>query len=216
MIAYAVHSTSPFLTDGKELLQSEIGKEFGIYFSILGLISSGLTSQSEIDSLILKNTGSYLRNLEKTFSVITPIRPLFSKPGSRNLRYLISDPYLRFYFKFIWAHQSLIELGQYDTLKEIILNEYNTFTGKTLESYFLAKIAEEEKLTDLGSWWDKKSQNEIDIIALNAIKKTAKIYEVKRQKNKIHLSQLKEKAAFLNENLKDYSVILEALSMNEM
>ncbi|GAB1431927.1 ATP-binding protein [Spirochaetota bacterium] len=216
MIDYAISSTSPFLTDGKELLASEIGKDYGIYFSILSLISSGLTSQSEIDSIILKNTGNYLHNLEKAFSAIKPVRPLFSKPGSRNLRYFISDPYLRFYFKFIWANQSIIELGQYNALKEIIFGEYQSFTGKTLETYFLAKIAEEEKITELGSWWDKKSQNEIDIIALNAIEKTAIIYEVKRQKNKIHLSQLKEKAIFLNENLKDYSIRFEALSMSEM
>ena len=46
-----------------------------------------MTAQSEIDSVIQKNTGAYLSNLYKVFNVIRPIRPLFSKPESRNVRW---------------------------------------------------------------------------------------------------------------------------------
>ncbi|MDR1203347.1 MAG: hypothetical protein LBL58_17195 [Tannerellaceae bacterium] len=71
---------SPFIGEGKELLISEFGKEYGTYFSILQLIASGKTSQSEIDSIIGKNTGAYLVNLEKEYSLIIRNKPLFSKP----------------------------------------------------------------------------------------------------------------------------------------
>jgi AAA+ ATPase superfamily predicted ATPase len=49
---------SPFLDEGKDLLISEFGKDYGIYFSILQLIASGKNTQSEIDSIINKNTGA--------------------------------------------------------------------------------------------------------------------------------------------------------------
>lgn len=216
MLNYATDLTSPFLTDGKELLISEIGRDYGTYFSILGLIAAGLTSQSEIDSVVQKNTGAYLLNLEKNFSVISPVRPLFSKPGSRNVRYQITDCYLRFFFRFVWENQSLVELGRLDLLKEIIQRDYQTFTGKTLESYFCAKLAEEKPYTQLGGWWDKKSQNEIDIIALNSVEKTADIFEVKRQKKKIDLATIRQKAAQIEENLSGYETSFAGLSIEDM
>ena len=193
MIEYVTGITSPFLIDGKDVLISEMGKDYGVYFSILALISRGLTAQNEIDSVIQKNTGAYLANLDKVYSVIKPIRPLYSKSESRNARWQITDSYLRFYFRFIYSNQSLVELGQYDLLKSVILRDYETFTGKTLEQYFTNKINEEKQLTKIGGWWDRKGENEIDIIAVNDLEKTCSVYEIKRQANRINLSKLTEK-----------------------
>lgn len=58
MIDFATRADSPFLTKGRDLLISEFGREYAIYFSILQLIASGKTSQCEIDSIIEKNTGA--------------------------------------------------------------------------------------------------------------------------------------------------------------
>lgn len=216
MIDFVTGITSPFLIDGKDILVSEMGKDYGIYFSILSLISKGMTSQSEIDSIIQKNTGSYLSNLYKIFNVIKPVRPLYSKPESRNVRWQITDCYLRFYFWFIYSNQNLIELGQYDLLKTLILHDYETFTGKTLEQYFSEKIKEETQVTLLGGWWDKKSQNEIDIIAVNEFSKSCTIYEVKRNPEKINLKQLEEKATAFKKNIPDFSINCRGLSLKDM
>lgn len=35
MIDYVAGITSPFLIDGKDMLVSEMGKDYGVYFSIL-------------------------------------------------------------------------------------------------------------------------------------------------------------------------------------
>ena len=220
MIEYAAGITSPFLIDGKDVLVSEMGKDYGIYFSILSLISRGMTAQSEIDSVIQKNTGAYLANLDKVYDVIKPIRPLYSKSESRNARWQITDSYLRFYFRFIYANQNLIELGQYDLLKSVILRDYETFTGKTLELYFKNKINEENELTRIGGWWDRKGENEIDVIAVNDFEKTCYIYEVKRQSGKINLSKLDEKVDNFKNAVKSdiagYSVKTFGLSMEDM
>lgn len=216
MIEYVTGITSPFLIDGKDLLISEMGKEYGIYFSILALISNGMTSQSEIDSIIEKNTGAYLSNLHKIFNIIKPIRPLYTKETSRNIRWEITDCYLRFYFSFIYQNQNLIELGKHDLLKEIILKNYETFSGKTLEKYFTDKIKEEEQITNIGSWWDKKSQNEIDIIAVNDLEKYCKIYEVKRKAEKINLQVLENKISLFKQNIHNYNIQFFGLSMNDM
>lgn len=216
MIDSVCNMASPFLADGRDILISEIGKDYGIYFSILQAISRGLTTQSEIDSVIQKNTGAYLQNLQKVFGITEQIRPLLSKSESRNTRWQIVDEYMLFYFRFIYSHQDLIELGNYDMLKEFILRDYETFTGKTLERYFTAKLQEEGKITKIGGWWDRKAMNEIDIIAINDLDKSCNIYEVKRQTKNINLSKVQAKAAVFMQNLNNYTCKVGGLSMDDM
>lgn len=207
---------SPFIGEGKELLISEFGKEYGTYFSILQLIASGKTTQSEIDSIIGKNTGVYLVNLEKEYSLITKNKPMFSKPESRKARWSLNDNYLRFWFRFIYPNQSLIEMGKYDLLREFIGKNYDQYSGFTLEKYFRAKMAEEERITAIGSYWDSKGENEIDLIALNDLDKTAIVAEVKRNPKKIDMALLQAKADSIKKELVKYKVELRGLSMNDM
>jgi len=207
---------SPFIGEGKELLISEFGKEYGTYFSILQLIASGKTTQSEIDSIIGKNTGAYLVNLEKEYSLITKNKPMFSKPESRKARWSLNDNYLRFWFRFIYPNQSLIEMGKYDLLREFIDKNYEQYSGFILEKYFRAKMAEEERITAIGSHWDSKGENEIDLIALNDLDKTAIVAEVKRNPKKIDMALLQAKTDSIKKELVKYEVELRGLSMNDI
>jgi len=216
MLDMVARADSPFIGEGKELLVSEFGKEYGTYFSILQLIASGKTTQSEIDSIIGKNTGAYLVNLEKEYSLITKNKPLFSKPESRKNRWSLNDNYLRFWFRFIYPNQSLIEMGKYDLLRECIDKGYEQYSGLTLEKYFQAKMAEEERITTIGSYWDRKGENEIDLIALNDIDKTAIVAEIKRNPQKIDLNLLQIKANSINKELAQYALDLRGLSVEDM
>lgn len=208
---------SPFIGEGRDLLISEFGKEYGTYFSILQLIASGKTTQSEIDSIIEKNTGAYLVNLEKEYSLITKNKPMFSKPESRKNRWSLNDNYLRFWFRFIFPNQSLIEMGKYDLLREYIDKGYEQYSGLILEKYFRAKIAEEERITAIGGYWDdNKGENEIDLIALNDLDKIAIVAEVKRNPKKIDLNILQTKADSIKKELAKYSIELRGLSMEDM
>jgi len=216
MLNSVCNMASPFLFDGRDILISEIGKDYGIYFSILQAIAIGHTSQSEIDSVIQKNTGAYLHNLQKVLGIAEQIRPLLSKSESRNARWYIVDEYMLFYFRFIFSHQDLIELGNYDMVKQFILRDYETFTGKTLERYFTAKLKEEGNLTKIGGWWDRKTENEIDIITMNEFDKSYKVYEVKRQANRLRLDRVETTAQVFMQNLHGYTHEVKGLSMDDM
>ncbi len=216
MLQFVTRPDSPFLGEGKDLLVSEFGKEYGTYFSILQLIASGKTTQGEIDSIIGKNTGAYLVNLDKTYSLISKNKPMFSKPESRKTRWTLNDNYLRFWFRFIFPNQSLLEMGKHDLLREYIEKNYVQYSGLTLEKYFREKIAESERITDIGNYWDNKGQNEIDLIALNKLDKTATIAEVKRNPQKINRAILQEKVKTIHKELSTYKVELKGLSMADM
>jgi AAA+ ATPase superfamily predicted ATPase len=207
---------SPFISEGKDLLISEFGKEYGTYFSVLQLIAAGKTSQSEIDSVIGKNTGAYLQTLEQSHNLIARNRPLFSKPGSRNAKWKIQDPWLRFWFRFIYPRQALVEANRFDLLLEWIRRDYAQFSGQTLEQYFRAKIEEEGRMTRIGGYWDNKGQNEIDIVALNELDRRALVAEVKRNPQRIDLEKLKAKAEHILPQLAGYEVEYRAFSMEDM
>jgi len=216
MLDFVTRPDSPFLNEGKELLVSEFGRDYSVYFSILQLIAAGKTSQSEIDSIIGKNSGAYLSNLENQYSVIVKNKPVFSKPESRNTRWSIDDNFLRFWFRFIYPNQSLIEMGRYDLLKLYITNNYEQYSGLLLEKYFRQKFAEEQTITAIGNYWDNSGINEIDLIAINDFDKKATIAEVKRNPKKISIQSLALKTATIQKHLLKYEIELKALSLCDM
>ena len=216
MLRWATQAGSPYLSEGTELVMSEFGKDYANYLSILQLIAAGLTTQSEIDSIIGKNTGAYLTQLEENYSYINRRQSMFSKPNSRNQHWQLTDCFLQFWFRFVASHQDLVETERNDLLLEIVENDYDQYSGLILEQYFRQKWQEEERVTKVGGYWDKKGENEIDMIAVNDIDKTAVVAEIKRQKRKISITELSDKAATLNSELTKYKVELIGLSLEDM
>ena len=216
MLRWVTQTGSPYLSEGTELIMSEFGKDYTNYLSILQLIASGMTTQSEIDGVMGKNTGAYLDNLEENYSYIHRKQPMFSKPGGRNSRWQLDDCFLRFWFHFIMRNQALVEMERNDLLLEIVEKGYEQYTGLALEQYFRQKWMEEERVTLVGSYWDRKGENEIDMIALNDIDKTAVVAEIKRQRRKFSSTGLAEKVTTLNRELSKYSVTQIGLSMEDM
>ena len=216
MLNFALSPDSPFLTEGTELLISEFGRDYGTYFSILQLIASGMTTQNEIDSVIGKNTGAYLNNMHEDYLFISKNTPLLSKPGVRNIRWQIDDCFLRFWFRFVYPYQGLIESNQLSLLKQYVTDNYAQFTGRTLERYFQEKAMQGGKFTMVGNWWDRKGKNEIDMVALNEFDKTCLVAEIKRNKDRISMKDLQEKTGVLPSEFSAYQIQMKGLSLEDM
>lgn len=71
-------------------------------------------------------------------------------------------------------------------------------------------------LSQIGSYWESGNQNEIDIVALNEYEKKAIIAEVKRNKDKIDLRVLEEKAQNLSKKLTGYTITYKGFSLDSM
>lgn len=216
MTDFVTQPDSPLLTEGKDMLIQEFGRDYSTYFSILQLIASGYTRQSEIDSVIGKNSGPYLKNLSEDYSLIQRHLPLLSKPGTRNLRWYIADNFLNFWFRFIYPHQSAIELEKYAQLNAYIKSHYVQYSGGMLEKYFRQRVAETTDVTLVGNYWDSKGENEIDLIALNEFEKSGMIAEVKRNPDKINYTLLAQKTANLPKEFLKYSLVQKGLSLEDM
>ena len=96
---------------------------------------------------------------------------------------------------------------------------YTTYTGKVLERYFIAKMIESKEYTQIASWWDRKRENEIDIIAADELEQKVIFYEVKRQAKDINLGILKDKAEHFFQatgKFKKFDIGYQGLSMEDM
>ncbi len=217
MINYVCRQDSYFLTEGKDLLNQEFSGEFSTYFSILQLIAMGKTKRSEIDSTLHKDTGTYLQNLEGRYELISRMKPLLARQNGKVTAYEIRDNFLRFWFRFIYPYQSLIERNLFSLLHGNITKNYEGFTGLTLERYFQDKVMETGQFTQVGNWWDRKGENEIDLIAINEFDRTGIAAEIKRNVYKISMAKLQQKIDMLpKKDFGEYQLQLRSFSLDDM
>ncbi len=216
MLNIILKENSVFLDEGRNILIEEFGKDYTSYFSILSLIASSKTSRSEIESILGRNIGGYLDKLENEYSIIRKIRPVFSKEGSRSQKYVIEDNFLNFWFRFIYKYRSAVEIENFEYLKNIVKRDFDTYCGLFLEKYFKEKLALTKHFNLIGNYWEKGNKNEIDLVAVNKINKTALIAEVKMNSSKASISALKEKAIGLLLNFKKYKISYKTFSLEDM
>ena len=213
-----VAKNSYFIYEGKNMLIEEFGKDYARYFEILQLIASGYTTRGEIESIMKIEIAGYLAKLENDYGLISRYTPMFQK-ANRNIHYQIEDNFLRVWFRYIYKYGYMIEVGANKKLKMLMDKDYTTYTGKVLERYFLAKMIESEEYTQIASWWDRKGENEIDLIAADELEQKVTFYEVKRQAKDINLGILKDKAEHFFQatgKFKKYDIGYQGLSMEDM
>lgn len=217
MLNNVCRQDSYFLTEGRDLMNQEFSDDSVTYFSILQLIANGMTRRADIDGALIKDTGTFIQNLERDFRIISRIKPLLSKPNSKTSAYEISDQFLRFWFRFVCPYQSLIERQQFSLLRSNIDTHYDVFSGRTLEQYFQANLMESGKYTQVGNWWDRKGENELDIVAINEFDMTGMVAEVKRNPRKISIPKLKDKMNALPKDcFGKYNLSVHAFSLEDM
>lgn len=218
MMEKFVCKNSYFINEGKNMLIEEFGRDYTRYFEILQLIASGHTTRSELESIMKAELAGYITKLENDYSLISRNMPMFQK-NNRNIRYQIEDNFLRVWFRYIYKYSYMLEVGANGKLKALMEKDYTTYSGRVLERYFRAIMIESEEFTRIASWWDRKGENEIDIIAADELEQRVTFYEVKRQAKDINIGILKDKAVqFFNTtgSFQKFSVDYKGLSLDDI
>lgn len=192
------------------LIQEEL-PEPRTYLAILEALGSGLLAHGEIakrSGLDSGHVGKYLNTLVKLRFVRKVISADVEKQSNtRRSRYEIHDPYLRFYFEFIYKHPNWIEQGRVNKLRSHIETRLDAYVGKQVyETWARSKILEMGDLEQLsfipdevGRAWSPKV--EIDLLAVNWKDQVAIVGECKWQREKIKkadLESLKSRAKHLD------------------
>jgi len=157
------------------LLYDEL-RELNSYLAILRAISQGhhtLTAISNASLISRTNLTSFLARLQELRFVerrlpatLTVAQQRKSKQG----RYHLSDPYFRFYFRFVVPHQKSL-LGPQQTLRHIE-NELRSFVGLSFEQLAQQWVIRQARTGQLpftpeavGSHWSRRVQ--VDVVAIN-------------------------------------------------
>ena len=192
---------SAYIPEGRTILAEEFGPDYGTYFALLAAISAGQTTSAEMKNLLGAEVGGYLAKLESQYSIIVKKQPIFSKPAAKSAHFQIDDCFFRFWFRFVHKLDYLNELGRRDRMLEVAERDFDVFSAYALERYFTAKLVEERRCTRIGGWWDRKGENEIDIVCEDEAEGTLGFYEVKVDPSRFDPGRLDEKvAAFLVKN----------------
>lgn len=218
MCRYMVEPASYFLPEGKAMLVEEFGKDYTTYFSILTLIARGHSMRADIENMLKTEVGGYLTRLETEYELIVKARPLLEKSKTKNVRYHLNDNFLIFWFRFIY-NGYMLEVGANKKLLDIILRDYDTFSGLMLEKYFRDEMIERGLYTRIGGWWDRKGENEINLIGMDELEHTIDFYEVKRQRKEYDEKVLEakvDKFISLHPELNGYKSSIRGLTLEDV
>jgi AAA+ ATPase superfamily predicted ATPase len=155
------------------LLREEL-REVEKYYMILMALAGGALPSRDIarQAGIGDRSLHYYLDQLASLGYIDKHFPLTSqRPKARDVRYRLLDPFLRFWFRFIYPHTSLIaQVGAHRTVTQLIQPELEAHFGLCYESLCreaLPLLYEKENVSTLyevGSYWN--SQVQIDVVGL--------------------------------------------------
>ena len=90
------------------------------------------------------------------------------------------------------------------------------YEGRALEDFFRRRISEEDDYTEVGGYWNRKGDVEIDIVVVDDIERKARLIEVKRNRNELDMKGLKSKGIRISHELEGYDVSYEGLSTEDV
>ena len=219
MIDVIFSQGSAYLEEGRTILAEEFGPDYGTYFAILSMIASGATTSAEMKNLLGVDINGYLTKLERDYALVTKKIPFGGKESSKTCHYQIDDCFFRFWFRFVFKYRGLLELDRYDQMRTLARRDFNAFAGYSLERYFHWKFVEESTYTKMEGWWDRKGENEIDLVLEDEFANTLDFREVKLDASRYRRDELQSKTAVFfakNPELRSRRMSIGLLSVAEM
>ena len=101
----------------------------------------------------------------------------------------------------------------------IVKRDYEVFSGHALEGYFQEVFIEQGRYSRMGGWWDRRGENEIDLVCENEFAGTLDFFEVKRRRRDIDMKALERKSeAFFAKNptMKTRKTSFAGLSLDDI
>jgi AAA+ ATPase superfamily predicted ATPase len=170
-IRQAVLSPGSLLYDEGSFLVREELREPREYFSLLHLLARGPRALGDLcgELGIGKNIGAKYLSVLQGLHMVERRVPI-TKTGQKTPGlYVTADPFLRFWFRFVFPYKTSLEMGASDPVIERIERELSDHLAAIYEEVALdmlvqRAIAEGHALLGKGRWWlhRKGKQHEID------------------------------------------------------
>jgi len=163
--------TSPLAVIGERSVNAELPGEMQER-RVLAAIGAGERAYSTIERRSGVEHTSLVRSLKALQEKRMVLRqtPYSSRGRGSPPRYLVADPYLRFWLRFIGPNLELIERGRGDLVVERIRASWDSYRGRAIEP--LVRSAIERRLPDsdfgealfVGGYWTRDGRVEVDLV----------------------------------------------------
>ncbi|MGC4876403.1 ATP-binding protein [Micromonospora sp. DT43] len=174
--------TSALLVSGERALAAEFPAQ-----SQAGLVLRAIGSGERTFSLIARAAGDLPQaSLSRALRLLAQKRvvddalPLSTKP-SRETRYVVADPYLRFWLSFLGPHLAEIERGRGDLTLDRITGSWTSWRGRVIEPVVreaLRRLPVDHLPAEapvIGGYWTRTNDPEIDIVGADRAPVAARI-----------------------------------------
>ena len=162
---------APLFREPEFLLREEL-REVENYHAILHAIASGRTTTRDIaeaSGVPVRSLHYYLDQLIGLGYVARRHPVTGVRPNARVLRFVLDDPLLRFWFRFVFPNRSFVQhMGAARSFAELIQPQLDSYFGSCFERLCreaLPAIYARERVTaafTIGEYWDRQVQ--IDIV----------------------------------------------------
>ncbi|MGH3237926.1 MAG: ATP-binding protein [Streptosporangiaceae bacterium] len=131
---------------------------------------SAIASEAGGTTPLASGTLSPILNTLMLKRVIAADSPVSTKADTKNKRYRIADPYLRFWLAFLVRGLPVVERGRGDLLLERIERSWASWRGRAVEPVVresLLRLTPDERwpgVEAIGGWWNRQNNPEIDLV----------------------------------------------------
>lgn len=133
---------------------------------------------------------------------VTVDTPFGAGTKSRITRYRVVDPYLSFWLRFIEPHVADIARGRHDLAVKAFTASWTTWRGVAIEPLVRESVfrlgsthPQLEHVEDVGGWWNRENNPEIDVVAGKLPKRVDVMGTVKwRNRKPVSAAELRELA----------------------
>ncbi|MBO3769593.1 MAG: ATP-binding protein [Thermoproteota archaeon] len=213
------------LHDEPEYLLFEELRTPNRYMDILTAISLGkcyLSEISDFTKIKRENLTTYLSSLEK-LDLISREQPVLVE--KKKSRYVITDPFFEFWFRFVNPNKTFLELGLNENVWSNMVEDFNAYLGRVFErisrEYIVSEIKSGRIGIDadiIGRW--QYGKEEIDLIAYSSRDRKGLLIETKWKELSYEeaektILQLIEKSSLIKIDEKKYGIVAKKISGKE-
>jgi uncharacterized protein len=164
---------APLYHEPDFLLREEL-RDVENYYAVLLAVASGFTTNRALAAqtgIDVRSLHYYLHQLSELGYLVRRYPLTGRPPAQRHVRYVLDDPFLRFWFRFVYPNTSLIsQMGGARALHERIRPDLDAYFGSCFERLCreaLPVLYARGGVTagfEVGEYWDKDTQ--IDVVGL--------------------------------------------------
>lgn len=162
---------SPLIVLGERSLAAEFPAELKARGALEAIgvgerVFTAIVQRANVSSKTLETTLATLISKQ----VIDKALPYSAEPRPKLSRYYVSDPYMRFWLRFVRASIPALERGRGDIVHRHIRDSWSSFAGRAIEP--LVRGAIQALLPDrrfggaefVGSFWNRDGSVEVDLV----------------------------------------------------